>query len=566
MTKRVLTLLLALTLLLNLLVLPASAATAKEARDYLVALAKAGSYDEEAGWWYDALPLDENQSVFYGIYYLENTDYIELSVYTDDYEVTWRISGNPSPAYNAFILLGDEQGTKGGVIIPAGYTGADYTAFRSFSGNSQYKGSMLDLLNLSLPMVVELTRAILREGGYSLADLGLNAYKACKYFHSFDQGRVTTEPSCVSPGVRTYTCAVCGTQQTVEIEPTGQHSWDQGSVVQPAACTETGTVRYACTVCGETREESLPALGHDWGEGAVSQPASCTGEGELRYTCSRCGETRTETLAALGHSWTYAETLTPTVGETHGTARYLCSRCGESKEDRLCAGLIFTDMPADDYWAHTPIDWAYFSGITSGKTPTSFAPKARVTRAEVVTFLWTLAGRPAHSVTESPFTDVKPGKYYYDPVLWAVERGITSGKSETSFAPRAQCTRAEIMTFLWTFAGKPASSLEESPFEDVKPGKYYYDPILWAVEHNVTGGTTASTFSPRALCTRAQVVTFLYKAQSLLPPVPEPDPEPTPDPAPDPEPTPDPEPAPAPEPAPDPTPAPEPTPDPTPAP
>ena len=538
MMKRIVTLLLALTLLASLLVLPADAATAKEARGYLVELAKAGTHDEEAGWWYDAMPLDEAQTLFYGIYYLEETDYIEVSIYTDGYEVTWRISGNPSPSYNAFILLGDEQGTKGGVVIPAGYTGANYTAFRSFSGNTEYKGSMLDLLNSGLPMVVELTRAVLREGGYTLADLGLTAYKSCKYFHALDHGQVTTEPSCVSPGVRTYTCVVCGTQQTVEIEPTGQHSWDEGSVALPASCTEPGILRRTCTVCLETQDEVIPAQGHSWDEGTVSQAASCTEPGAMRYTCTVCLSTREETIPAQGHSWSYAETLTPMEGETHGTARYVCARCGVSKEDRLCAGLIFTDMPADDYWAHTPIDWAYFSGITSGKTPTTFAPKANITRAEAVTFLWTLAGRPAHGDTENPFTDVTPDKYYYDPVLWAVERGITSGKTETSFAPREQCTRAQIMTFLWTFAGRPASGLEESPFADVQPDKYYYDPILWAVEHNVTGGTSANTFSPKALCTRAQVVTFLYKAQDLLDPAPEPEPDPAPDPAPTPDPAP----------------------------
>ena len=181
----------------------------------------------------------------------------------------------------------------------------------------------------------------------------------------------------------------------------------------------------------------------------------------------------------------------------------------------------FTDMPSPDSWAYDPIVWAYTSRpqITNGTTATTFSPNKTVTRAEAMTFLWTMAGKPEPTLTESPFTDVQPGKYYYKPVLWAYENHITGGKTDTSFAPKDKCSRAEVMTFLWTAAGKQEPSTTESPFEDVQPGKYYYKPILWAAENNVTGGTGEGEFSPKAFCSRAQVVTFLYKVKDLLQPV-----------------------------------------------
>ena len=313
-------------------------------------------------------------------------------------------------------------------------------------------------------------------------------------------------------------------------DPAVNHSWSQLETLTAPSCGAPGEARRVCAVCAAAESVVLPPTGlHSWNGGTVLTAPGCTADGLSHYVCGVCGAVEDRTTPALGHAWTVAETLTEAGAEDlhGGTARYACARCGETKEGRLCAAEVFTDMPADDYWAHTPIDWAYFSGVTSGKTPTTFAPKAKITRAEAMTFLWTLAGRPEPTLTESPFGDVKPDKYYYKPVLWAVENHITSGKTETTFAPKAQCSRAEIMTFLWTAAGRPEPTLAENPFEDVPEGKYYYNPILWAFEHNVTGGVSATAFGPRSICTRAQVVTFLYKSQTLLFPDPTPDPDPT---------------------------------------
>ena len=171
----------------------------------------------------------------------------------------------------------------------------------------------------------------------------------------------------------------------------------------------------------------------------------------------------------------------------------------------------FSDVPADAYY-FTPVERAVKNGITSATSATTFSPNAACTRAQAVTFLWRAAGSPAPVSTEMPFTDVTAGTYYYDAVLWAVENGITSGTSATTFAPDAVCTRAQIVTFLWRSQSTPSADIL-NPFADVAVDAYYNKPVLWAVENGITAGTSATTFSPNADCTRAQIVTFLYRSK-----------------------------------------------------
>jgi hypothetical protein len=131
-----------------------------------------------------------------------------------------------------------------------------------------------------------------------------------------------------------------------------------------------------------------------------------------------------------------------------------------------------------------------------------------------VTFLWRAKGSAEPESTENPFEDVQEGKYYYKAVLWAVENGITSGTSATEFSPNEPCTRAQVATFLWRAEGQPEPETTENPFADVKAGKYYHKAVLWAVENEITLGTSAGKFSPDDECTRAQIVTFLYRAMA----------------------------------------------------
>ena len=170
----------------------------------------------------------------------------------------------------------------------------------------------------------------------------------------------------------------------------------------------------------------------------------------------------------------------------------------------------FIDVPAGSYYEDAVV-WAVEKGITSGTSAVTFDPDGICTRAQAVTFLWRAAGSPAAKSSAMPFADVKVGSYYYDAVLWAVEQGITKGTSDTMFSPDATCTRAQIVTFLWRSQKSPAAGTA-NPFTDVKASAYYADAVLWAVKEDVTKGTTNTTFSPDANCTRAQIVTFIWRA------------------------------------------------------
>lgn len=332
--------------------------------------------------------------------------------------------------------------------------------------------------------------------------------------HTWDSGITTLSPTCANDGVSTYTCTVCGGAKDVVIPATNTHKWEDTWISVPPTCVEQGTRGYRCSTCGQEKYESIPATGlHTWDDGVLLTVPTCTEPGTSRFVCKQCGCTEQRQTAALGHAWMLTEILSEGEESWHcGLGRYTCSRCDERKDARICAAEVFIDMPSEKNWAHAAIDWGYFNGITSGRTENTFVPQGSCTRAEVVTFLWCAAGRPEPESTYNPFVDVKKKHYYYKAVLWAVEQGITAGRTETTFAPMAACSRAETMCFLWCVAGRPEPSVTECPFTDVSPKKYYYLPVLWASGAGVTAGTSPTTFSANKHCTRAQVLTFLYKA------------------------------------------------------
>ena len=172
---------------------------------------------------------------------------------------------------------------------------------------------------------------------------------------------------------------------------------------------------------------------------------------------------------------------------------------------------VFVDVATGSYYEDA-VDWAVENGITQGTDDTHFSPDGICTRAQAVTFLWRAAGSPEPKTSTMPFTDVNAGSYYYDAVLWAVENGITKGTSDTTFSPNMTCSRAQIVTFLWRSEKSPAAGTA-NPFADVKSTAYYADAVLWAVKEDITKGTTNTTFSPNADCTRAQIVTFLWRCK-----------------------------------------------------
>ena len=175
----------------------------------------------------------------------------------------------------------------------------------------------------------------------------------------------------------------------------------------------------------------------------------------------------------------------------------------------------FSDVPSGAYYAEA-VNWAvrHNPQITDGVDAKHFQPGAGCTRAQAVTFLWRANGCPEPRSTRNPFTDVASSKYYYKAVLWAVEQGITDGATASTFAPNGSCTRAQIVTFLWRAEGAPASGSRSAGFSDVQSGKYYANAVSWAVNRQITDGVDRTHFAPNASCTRAQIVTFLWRCMN----------------------------------------------------
>ena len=201
------------------------------------------------------------------------------------------------------------------------------------------------------------------------------------------------------------------------------------------------------------------------------------------------------------------------------TALILVLTCLILTASPALAASGFRDVPADAYYANA-VSWAVNHNpvITNGTSATQFSPNAYCTRAQAVTFLWRAMGCPNSVMQYCPFTDVKRNSWYDKAVMWANEKGITTGTSAARFSPDTRCTRAQIVTFLWRAMGRPGSSAG-SPFRDVDAGSYYAAAVRWANQKGITTGTSATKFSPDAYCTRAQIVTFLYR----LNPSPRPD-------------------------------------------
>ena len=170
----------------------------------------------------------------------------------------------------------------------------------------------------------------------------------------------------------------------------------------------------------------------------------------------------------------------------------------------------FVDV-ADGEYFHTPVLWAVEKGITNGVSPNSFGPASDCTRAHVVTFLWRAAGSPEPASSENPFVDVDVSTWYGKAVLWAVEKGITNGMGPNTFAPNDVCTRGQVVTFLHRYAGTPAPASQSHSFNDIEKGQFYYNAVLWAVEKGITNGMGEGIFAPAGQCNRGQIVTFLYR-------------------------------------------------------
>ena len=200
---------------------------------------------------------------------------------------------------------------------------------------------------------------------------------------------------------------------------------------------------------------------------------------------------------------------TPATG--HKYEGGFCVNCGEKEAGTEQPENPFVDVSESDFFFDAVL-WAVEKDITKGVDDTHFAPDKNVTRAESVTFLWRAAGSPEPVGTNNPFVDVTEDAFYYKAVLWALEKGITTGVDATHFGPAQECNRAQIVTFLYRAMGAPEIENRNNPFTDLVVGEFYFDAVLWAVETGVTSGVSEELFAPGQICNRAQIVTFLYRA------------------------------------------------------
>ena len=266
--------------------------------------------------------------------------------------------------------------------------------------------------------------------------------------------------------------------------------------VAPTCEKDGAEAHWKCSVCGEVYSDAagehvmkhpvaIAAIGHDWDEGKVTKEPTTYAEGEKTFTCKNDPEhIKTEAIAKL-------------------------EKCpGEDK----CPSAKLVDVDrSKDSWSHLPIDWAFATGVTDGKDDTHFGPNDGCTRAQAVTFLWRAEGRPDPTIEKCGFVDVPDDAYYQKAVLWAFENHITDGVDDTHFNPNDTCSRAHIVTFLCRVMKGEAGA--KNPFEDVPAEKWFTDAVLWAFENNVTDGIDDTHFGPGNDCTRAQIVTFIYRAK-----------------------------------------------------
>lgn len=240
-------------------------------------------------------------------------------------------------------------------------------------------------------------------------------------------------------------------------------------------------------------------------------PAGCETDGWKRMVCGDCGFEKQITLTPTGHSFKQ-DSVTPPTANADGLLHEICTSCGSERITVIprLSRNPFSDVAWNSYY-YNPVIWAYENGIAGGTSATTFGPNMNATRAQVVTFLWRAAGQPQPGNTVLPFTDVKAGMYYTEAVRWAYETGITKGASATTFGTDKPVSRAEFVTFLYRAMGSPAVD-GEAAFTDVPNGAYFEAPVAWAVANGVTNGVGGGQFGPGNLCSRAQVVTFIYRA------------------------------------------------------
>lgn len=335
-----------------------------------------------------------------------------------------------------------------------------------------------------------------------------------------------TEPTCEEMGYTTHTCKICGHSYVSDFRnPKGHH--DEAQVTEPT-CVTMGYTTYTCTDCGRSYvADYVDALGHSYVL-VNGKEATCTEPG---YTgdevCAVCGDvkTRGEEMEALGHSFGPWTVTREADCFTDGLREHTCALCGHTEEETIpansdgCPSGSFTDLKPGA-WYHEAVDFVLDEGYMAGMGGGRFAPDGTLTRGQLVTILYRMAGSP--QVTgELPFTDVAEGRYYEKAILWATENGIASGMGGGRFAPEAPVTREQMVTFLARYAGTlgldvtPTGGLEAFADGDTVSA-YARDAMAWACETGILQGMTPTTLSPKTTATRAQAATILLRLSKLV--------------------------------------------------
>lgn len=242
---------------------------------------------------------------------------------------------------------------------------------------------------------------------------------------------------------------------------------------------------------------------HSFGEWVTTIPATTTTDGEEQRICSVCGYKETRIIPATGNNGGGNS------GGGGGSSNPAVKPAGTTPEPELPV-LRFTDVSSSAYY-YNAVAWAVDSGITSGTSANTFSPDNACSRAQVITFLWRMAGSPVVTNTVSAFDDVPADSYYWNAVQWATANGITAGIGSGLFGSNSTCTRGQMAALLYRYAGSPAID-GELPFADVSADSYYAKAVIWAVKNGITNGVSETAFAPDNICTRAQTVTFLYRA------------------------------------------------------
>lgn len=355
--------------------------------------------------------------------------------------------------------------------------------------------------------------------------------------HTWDNGTVTTEPTETTPGVRTFTCAVCSQTKTEVIPATGAHTFVFTKTVAPS-CTEAGYDLYTCRDCGATEKRNpKPALGHKWDSGTVTAEPTETDPGTMTYTCTVCGQTKTEVIPATGphtHVWDEGTVTVAPTETTPGVRTYTCTVCGQTRTEIIpatssavcpggaaCPSFRFRDVPAPSNWAHEGIDYCVRHGLMSGFDATTFSPDTVSTRAQIVMILYNLSGDTTdYSKYYVPFTDVRPGTWYYNAVAWGYDKDIVSGMTPTTFAPDGLITREQMAVLLYGYTEKyapaylgGAASLNGFP-DAASVSNWAYAAMSWAVGNGLISGIAsngADYLAPSGGATRAQIAAIMMR-------------------------------------------------------